>query len=210
MTRRIVLAIILAVGVSAAPASATTIDFFGALPGGTFSGDATGAQGANIPIEGMTVVYDSGVWYRWLVDAGILNFAVGDEGNLIQVFGGLSGTADLDSDAASNGPNLNIAGGSLLLSGTFNFWNVTPFGAFTFVSGSGPDTKNLELLRQLGIPVDTQWEFGAFELRSGTTNSADILNAPIPEPASMFLLGSGVVGLVAARRRRKRQAPPVA
>ena len=80
------------------------------------------------------------------------------------------------------------------------------------IHASGPDAKDSSLLSYLGIPSDFAWDYFGFSLTNGTptddgfqAGSTDIRNSAIPEPATMLLLGSGLVGMgVYARRRFKK------
>jgi hypothetical protein len=102
-----------------------------------------------------------------------------------------------------------LGGGSnTLLTGTFS-----GFSGGSFFQGWGQDTKNPTLLSDLGIPGspfvfrlsmfgrETSPGSGLFNVTSG-----DLENTPVPEPGSMVLFGSGLLGLAAIARRRMRKA----
>lgn len=95
-----------------------------------------------------------------------------------------------------------------LLSGTIADWSVTSFGTSSLAfAAQGPDSKNLELLEELGIPTDVSWEFFTFNLTSsaGEVISADIANVQVPAPGVLGLLGIGLAGLAFAGRRFGRR-----
>jgi hypothetical protein len=95
-----------------------------------------------------------------------------------------------------------------LLTGTIGSFN--DFGGSLFI-GTGTDSKNATLLAALGLPANTPFELFGFSLSTGTiigngsspARSTDIRNTAVPEPATMMLLGTG---LLAAFRGRRRQA----
>jgi hypothetical protein len=100
-----------------------------------------------------------------------------------------------------------------LLSGIFT-GNASGSTASEFQSatGIGTDTKSLELLEVLGIDSTATWQFSfsMFELIGSTrvTNtSSDEQPTPVPEPASLILLGSGIAAFARHRRKLKRKAP---
>ena len=71
--------------------------------------------------------------------------------------------------------------------------------------GAGPDTKSDVSLGVLGINIGTAFEHFGFNIESanGTVISTDIINtAVVPVPATVWLFGSGLIGLVAVARRR--------
>lgn len=117
-------------------------------------------------------------------------------------------------------------GGTVVASGTLlsGVWGSFVSGASNGVTintgGQGTDTKNADLVAYFGITganftfASTQFSSSSLTLDpstgafSGVVDEADLDNrtgaAAIPEPASLFLFGSGLIGLSWLRRKRHR------
>lgn len=106
-------------------------------------------------------------------------------------------------------PDLGVLAPVTLLSGTMgSFTTGFDAGGFTLHVMSGTDTKNPALLSGLGIAAGTPFQFSGFSIAgidngdgTYTATSTDISN--VPEPVTTGLLGLGLAGLAAARRRRR-------
>ncbi|HEV2799423.1 MAG TPA: PEP-CTERM sorting domain-containing protein [Pyrinomonadaceae bacterium] len=103
-----------------------------------------------------------------------------------------------------------IAGGqaatyTATVSGTISTPNVggvqivfdNPVQTFTFSNASGSGTFSIELPKLFVQSGDTA------NLTAGLTGNQ---NAPIPEPATMLLLGTGLAGVAARIRKRRKDA----
>jgi hypothetical protein len=199
----------------AAPAMAwPVIDFHTGLAGegGSISWDGTNLVGSDIPIGGMFIVDSDSADGVYLVSGTASGSGGGMYGSLdfdtsaswITVTGcipGLSiGTVDADG---------NCTAPETLMSGTIEGWDRT-HAHNGLISAFGEDTKHELLVAAVGIPQTLPWEFFGFAITTRTLNpdgtpgaviSSDIRNTPVPEPATMILLGSGLLAAFRARRR---------
>jgi hypothetical protein len=119
-------------------------------------------------------------------------------------------------NTAADGTGTDIASGTLL-SGTFDgaLGLVGPAGRL-LVIGVGEDEKIGGLLDFYGIPDFLPFRFADTEIvasgltvdadgsLSGTVTNADLTNTQIPEGGTLLLFGSGMAGLSALRRWRRR------
>jgi len=136
---------------------------------------------------------------------GLLNFSTAD--NTIVITGTVNALGINDSNTE-------------LLTGSFNDggWSFGSAGVpgLNVFTGIGEDTKSEALLAALGAPVNQQFDFFGFSLDSdyaGGVVSTDITNTasagrefppnPVPLPATVWLLGSGLIGMVGFARRKK-------
>ena len=109
---------------------------------------------------------------------------------------------------------VDVPFGSKILSGKFGSATVTKFGSFFKIAGSVFGDQKVQLLKDfygLGAIADWDGNFNLSFLAAGsppatftstTVGSGDVFNQPVPEPTSLLLLGSGLVGLGFWGRRR--------
>ncbi|MGE0865844.1 MAG: PEP-CTERM sorting domain-containing protein [Vicinamibacterales bacterium] len=203
----------------AAPASAATvIDFQTGLAGegGTISWDGTNLIGDNIPIGAVSVSNaptNNGVYLvNGLVPAqggglyGSLSFNTSADNNFITLMGCIPGLTVGTVDDSGN-----CTQPVALMDGTIQSYYED--GSTNGLIGAfGNDTKNTQLLEAIGFPTDLPWQFFGFSLTTGGLNpdgtpvsviSTDVRNTAVPEPATMMLLGTGLLAAFRARRRQQ-------
>jgi len=205
--------------------AASVLDFGIIAPtGGTISYAGAGAPHVGVDIEvdnvvGLATPSNPNV-ARDLVDAK-LSFTTGassgvwtwggGQGSSIQLVGGV----DLNDDGDAADPG-DIPIGSTLMSGEFGFASAAYFGGLFHITGSSfIDSKHNDLLEFYGLPsvlysgnfnisFNAPFTGQGEAFSSDMVLSGDITNTPVPIPGAVWLLGSGMLGLVGVRRRFKK------
>jgi hypothetical protein len=203
------------------------IDFVG------FNGGTIEYAGGINPLIGTNILIDKVVGINtpsgtdpggYAVTSGFLNFETGDLASTETDASGTtynfngSGTFTITGGVAAAGISDTTNGlPTVLLSGSFVGAQVSPFGVINLFISTGSDDKHPDLVSFFGLPSTSLFAFSATSHLNdmtvdgetggftATAHSTDVSNTVVPEPGSMMLFGSGLVGLSALVKRRKQQ-----
>jgi hypothetical protein len=218
MTKRAVFATcLLALMVAVAPASAAlVIDFEqGPVTGGTLTYSGSTAQGVNIPVDVLKVTNGATTTFFDLFGAG--PSSPGEtNGSALVNFNTATGAFTITGGVCVAGNNTCNGGAGTLVASTNLVTGAPPVHIVTMSNTvldlQQPDTKAASLLTALGIPLNTSFNlmdavFNNLQLiapNTFTVGSVDIANVGVPEPASILLMGTVLLGVSQLIRRRAR------
>ena len=165
----------------------TNVDFFCTLGGSSACTGTVVHSGSNVSSTGITVFNDSGPF------SSTVPFTL--------AFDTATGVVSIDGTGIYLGMNLI---GTILSPGMISGG---PTSGFSFVA-LWP-TLPASVQTQLGSATGIDTGFVIFLNKTGAPQSVDVVIAPMaptPEPASMFLMGTGLLALGGLLRKRRRTA----